>query len=41
MNLKKHEKGIIGDHVRISKYKNIFGKDYTQNWSEDVLWLKS
>ena len=23
-----------GDHVTISKYKNIFGKGYTQNWSE-------
>ena len=27
----------IGDHVRISKYKNIFGKGYTPNWSEEVL----
>ena len=26
----------IGDHVRISKYKNIFGKGYTPNWSEEV-----
>ena len=25
-----------GDHVRISKYKNIFVKGYTQNWSEEV-----
>ena len=24
----------VGNHVRISKYKNIFGKGYTQNWSE-------
>ena len=23
----------VGDHVRISKYKNIFAKEYTQNWS--------
>ena len=23
-----------GDHVRISKYKNIFAKSYTPNWSE-------
>ena len=22
----------VGDHVRISKYKNIFNKGYTQNW---------
>ena len=26
----------IGDHVRISKYKNIFGKVYTPNRSEEV-----
>ena len=26
----------IGDRVRISKYKNIFAKGYTQNWSEEV-----
>ena len=24
------------DHVRISKYKNIFAKGYTSNWSEEV-----
>ena len=27
----------VGDHVRISKYKNIFAKGYTQNWSEVFL----
>ena len=26
----------VGDHVSISKYKNIFAKEYTQNWSEEV-----
>ena len=26
----------VGDHVRISKYKSIFAKGYTQNWSEEV-----
>ena len=26
----------IGDHVRISKYKNIFAKCYTPNWLEEV-----
>ena len=26
----------VGDHVRISKYKNIFPKGYTPNWSEEV-----
>ena len=29
----------VGDRVRISKYKNIFAKGYTQNWSEEVLFL--
>ena len=26
----------VGDHVRISKYKNIFAKGYTSNWSEEI-----
>ena len=26
----------FGDHVRISKYKNIFANGYTLNWSEEV-----
>ena len=26
----------VGDHVRISKYKNIFTKGCTANWSEEV-----
>ena len=25
----------VGDHVRIPKYKNIFAKGYTQNWSKE------
>ena len=24
----------VGDHVKTSKYKNIFSKGYTPNWSE-------
>ena len=24
----------VGDHIRISKYKNIFANGYTPNWSE-------
>ena len=32
----KDPKFKIGDYVRISKYKNIFAKGYTQNWSEEV-----
>ena len=30
----------VGDHVRLSKYKNIFSKDYTPNWSEEVFVIK-
>ena len=26
--------------VRISKYKNIFAKDYTPNWSQEVFEIK-
>ena len=33
---KKGLKFKVGDHVRISKYKNIFAKEYTPNWSEEV-----
>ena len=32
----KDPKFKFGDHVRISKYKNIFAKRYTPNWSEEV-----
>ena len=32
----KEPKFKIGYHVRISKYKNIFVKGYTPNWSEEV-----
>ena len=30
----------VGDHVRISKYKNIFAEGYTSNWSEEVFVIK-
>ena len=30
----------VGDHVRISKYKNIFAKGYTPDWSEEVFVIK-
>ena len=30
----------VGDHVRISKYKNIFAKGYTPNWSEEFVLIK-
>ena len=32
----KDPKLKIGDNVRVSKYKNIFAKGYTPNWSEEV-----
>ena len=33
---KKSPKFKVNDHVRISKYKNIFDKGYVPNWSEEV-----
>ena len=35
-----HPKFKVGDHVRISKYKNIFAKDYIPNWSEEIFVIK-
>ena len=32
-NNKEDLKFEVGDHVRISKYKNTFGKGYSPNWS--------
>ena len=34
---KKDPKFKVGDHVRISKYKNIFAKGSAPNWSEKVV----
>ena len=36
----KDPKFKVGDHVRISKYKNIFAKGYIPNWSEEVFVIK-
>ena len=36
----KDPKLNVGSHVRISKYKNIFAKGYTTNWSEEVSVIK-
>ena len=33
---KKDPKFKVGDHFRVAKYKNIFAKGYTPNWSEEV-----
>ena len=35
-NKKKDPKFKVGDHVRVSKYKNSLAKGYTRNWSEQV-----
>ena len=29
-----------GDHIRISRYKNIFAKGYAPNWSEEIFVVK-
>ena len=36
----KDPKFKVGDHVRISKYENLFAKGYTPNWFEDVFVIK-
>ena len=33
-NNKEDPKFEVGDHVKLSKYKNIFPKDYIPNWFE-------
>ena len=30
----------VDDHVRISKYRNIFAKSYTPYWSREVFLIK-
>ena len=42
-NEESNEKDLkfkVGDHVRISKFKNIFAKGYAPNWSEDIFVVK-
>ena len=36
----KDPKFKVGDHVRISKLKNIFAKGYLPNWSEETFIIK-
>ena len=36
----KSSQSKFDDHVRISKYKNIFAKRYTRSWSEEVFVIK-
>ena len=40
MNNDKDPKFEVGDRVRISKYKYIFAKGYTPNWSAEVSVVK-
>ena len=37
--INKDPKFKDGDHVRISKYKNIFAKGYMPNWSENFFFI--
>ena len=39
-NNKEDRKFKVGGHIRMSKYQNIFAKDYVPNWSEEVFVLK-
>ena len=34
--MKKNARFSVGDRVRISKFKNIFAKGYTPNWSKET-----
>ena len=36
----KDPKFKVGDHVRISKFKNAFAKGYIPNWSEEIFVVK-
>ena len=36
----KNPKFQVDDHLRISKYKKMFAKGYTQNWSEEDFVIK-
>ena len=36
----KDPKFKVGDHVRISKYKNVFAKGHMTNWSEEIFIIK-
>ena len=40
-NNKEGPKFKVGDNVRISKYKNIFGKGYVPIWPEEVSVIKN
>ena len=37
----KAPKFKVNDRVRITKYKNIFSKGYTENWSREIFIIDS
>ena len=37
----KTPKSNVNDRVRITKYKNIFSKFYTENWSREIFIIDS
>ena len=39
-NNKENLKFEVGDHVRISKYKNTLATNYVRNWSEEIFLMK-
>ena len=39
-NNKEDPKSKVSDHVRISKYQNIFAKEYVPTWSEEEFVIK-
>ena len=36
----KDPKFKVGNHVRISRFKNVFAKEYTPNWNEEIFVVK-
>ena len=40
LKLFKLSKFNVGDHVRISKYKHVFEKGYTPNWTTEIFTIK-
>ena len=40
-NNKENLKPEVGDHVSLSKHKNIFAKGNTSNWYEEIFMIKA
>ena len=41
LNIEKDLKFKVADHIRISKYKNVFAKGYIPNWLEEAFVIKN